>query len=251
MPKSSQPYSHSENSRQTESMLLVERHASLVKRIAYHLLARLPDSVQVDDLIQSGLEGLLEAAGNYDISKGASFETFAGIRIRGAMLDEMRRGDWSPRSLHRNARRLAEENLKLERQLGRAPTDSELALSLDVSLEDYRDMARNTMSARLCSFDEVVGVSNGDGGADEGLTRSALYADTADGPDKLIESDEQRTQVAEAISALPERDQLLLSLYYKEELNLKEIGLVLGVSESRVSQLHSQAALKLRTKLLD
>jgi RNA polymerase sigma factor for flagellar operon FliA len=112
-------------------------------------------------------------------------------------------------------------------------------------------MARNTMSARLCSFDEVVGVSNGDGGADEGLTRSALYADTADGPDKLIESDEQRTQVAEAISALPERDQLLLSLYYKEELNLKEIGLVLGVSESRVSQLHSQAALKLRTKLLD
>jgi RNA polymerase sigma factor for flagellar operon FliA len=251
MPKSSQPYSHSENSRQAESMLLVERHASLVKRIAYHLLARLPDSVQVDDLIQSGLEGLLEAAGNYDISKGASFETFAGIRIRGAMLDEMRRGDWSPRSLHRNARRLAEENLKLERQLGRAPTDSELALSLDVSLEDYRDMARNTMSARLCSFDEVVGVSNGDGGADEGLTRSALYADTADGPDKLIESDEQRTQVAEAISALPERDQLLLSLYYKEELNLKEIGLVLGVSESRVSQLHSQAALKLRTKLLD
>jgi RNA polymerase sigma factor for flagellar operon FliA len=251
MPKSSQPYSHSENSRQAESMLLVERHASLVKRIAYHLLARLPDSVEVDDLIQSGLEGLLEAAGNYDITKGASFETFAGIRIRGAMLDEMRRGDWSPRSLHRNARRLAEESLKLERELGRAPTDSELALSLDISLEEYRDMARNTMSARLCSFDEVVGVANGDGGAGEGLTRSALYADTADGPDKLIESDEQRTQVAEAISALPERDQLLLSLYYKEELNLKEIGLVLGVSESRVSQLHSQAALKLRAKLLD
>ncbi|MBT5292498.1 MAG: RNA polymerase sigma factor FliA [Cellvibrionales bacterium] len=251
MPKSSQPYSHSENSRQAESMLLVERHASLVKRIAYHLLARLPDSVEVDDLIQSGLEGLLEAAGNYDVTKGASFETFAGIRIRGAMLDEMRRGDWSPRSLHRNARRLAEESLKLERELGRAPTDSELALSLDISLEEYRDMARNTMSARLCSFDEVVGVANGDGGAGEGLTRSALYADTADGPDKLIESDEQRTQVAEAISALPERDQLLLSLYYKEELNLKEIGLVLGVSESRVSQLHSQAALKLRAKLLD
>ncbi|MBT6579961.1 MAG: RNA polymerase sigma factor FliA, partial [Cellvibrionales bacterium] len=221
MPKSSQPYSHSENSRQAESMLLVERHASLVKRIAYHLLARLPDSVEVDDLIQSGLEGLLEAAGNYDVTKGASFETFAGIRIRGAMLDEMRRGDWSPRSLHRNARRLAEESLKLERELGRAPTDSELALSLDISLEEYRDMARNTMSARLCSFDEVVGVANGDGGAGEGLTRSALYADTADGPDKLIESDEQRTQVAEAISALPERDQLLLSLYYKEELNLK------------------------------
>ena len=253
MSNISQPYSNndSESSRQAESLLLVEQHAPLVKRIAYHLLARLPDSVQVDDLIQSGLEGLLEAAGNYDVSKGASFETFAGIRIRGAMLDEMRRGDWSPRSLHRNARRLAEESLKLERELGRVATDTEVAQAMDISLEEYRDMARNSMSARLCSFDEVIGVANADGGTDEGLTRSALYADTADGPEQLIASDDQRLQVADAIKSLPERDQLLLSLYYQEELNLKEIGLVLGVSESRVSQLHSQATLKLRSKLLD
>ena len=253
MSNTSQPYSNndSESSRQAESLLLVEQHAPLVKRIAYHLLARLPDSVQVDDLIQSGLEGLLEAAGNYDVSKGASFETFAGIRIRGAMLDEMRRGDWSPRSLHRNARRLAEESLKLERELGRVATDTEVAQAMDISLEEYRDMARNSMSARLCSFDEVIGVANADGGTDEGLTRSALYADTADGPEQLIVSDDQRLQVAEAIKSLPERDQLLLGLYYQEELNLKEIGLVLGVSESRVSQLHSQATLKLRSKLLD
>ncbi|MDB2409364.1 RNA polymerase sigma factor FliA [Pseudomonadales bacterium] len=251
MPNSTQPYSDSEASRQAESMLLVEQHSPLVKRIAYHLLARLPDSVQVDDLIQSGLEGLLEAANNYDMSKGASFETFAGIRIRGAMLDEMRRGDWSPRSLHRNARRLAEQSLQLERQLERAPTDTELASALQVSLEEYRDMSRNTMSARLCSFDEVVSTANGDGANDKTMTRSALYADTADGPDRLIEDNDQRFQVSEAIKALPERDQLLLSLYYNEELNLKEIGLVLGVSESRVSQLHSQAALKLRSKLLD
>ena len=118
-------------------------------------------------------------------------------------------------------------------------------------MEEYRDMSRNTMSARLCSFDEVVSTANGDGANDETMTRSALYADTADGPDRLIEDNDQRFQVSEAIRALPERDQLLLSLYYKEELNLKEIGLVLGVSESRVSQLHSQAALKLRSKLLD
>lgn len=245
------PYSDSDSSRQAESLQLVEQHAPLVKRIAYHLLARLPDSVQVDDLIQSGLEGLLEAAGNYDVSKGASFETFAGIRIRGAMLDEMRRGDWSPRSLHRNARRLAEERLKLEREFGRAVTDSEVAEAMGITLDDYRDMARNTLSARLCSFDEVIGGANGDNGNNESLTRSAIYADTADGPEQLIENDDQRLQVAEAIKALPERDQLLLSLYYQEELNLKEIGLVLGVSESRVSQLHSQATLKLRSKLLD
>ena len=251
MSNTTEPYSDSESSRQAQSLLLVEQHAPMVKRIAYHLLARLPDSVQVDDLIQSGLEGLLEAAGNYDVSKGASFETFAGIRIRGAMLDEMRRGDWSPRSLHRNARRLAEECLKLERKLGRSATDSEVAQAMDISLEDYRDMARNTMSARLCSFDEVITGPNADSGNGESLTRSALYADTADGPERLLENDDQRLQIAEAIKSLPERDQLLLSLYYQEELNLKEIGLVLGVSESRVSQLHSQAALKLRSKLLD
>ena len=144
------PYQDSQTRQQTT----VERHAPLVKRIAHHLLARLPDSVQVDDLIQSGLEGLLEATNNYDTGKGASFETFAGIRIRGAMLDEIRRGDWSPRSIHRNARRLAEAYQTLENQLGRSPTDSEVASAMGIALDEYQAMARHTMSARLCSFDE-------------------------------------------------------------------------------------------------
>ncbi len=248
MPRS-QPYSDNQASREAEVIALVEQHAPLVKRIAYHLLARLPDSVQVDDLIQSGLEGLLEAANNYDPGKGASFETFAGIRIRGAMLDEMRRGDWSPRSLHRNARALATQYQALENQLGRAPSDSEVAQALDVTLDEYRAMARHALSARLFSLDEVVGGDFSGGG--DGQTRGDLYADSAEGPEAQIEADSQRARLAEAIQELPERDQILLNLYYYEELNLKEIGQVLGVSESRVSQLHSQAALKLRSKLLD
>lgn len=237
------PYVDSQNSQQS-AVELVERYAPLVKRIAHHLLARLPDSVQVDDLIQSGLEGLLEAANNYDAGKGASFETFAGIRIRGAMLDEMRRGDWSPRSVHRNARRLAEAYQALEAQLERTPTDIEVANAMGVKLEEYQAMARHTMSARLCSFDEPPPT-------EMGLTRAETYADQTSSPEQLVEEDDQRRRLAEAIQELPERDQLLLSLYYQEELNLKEIGQVLGVSESRVSQLHSQAATKLRAKLLD
>lgn len=247
MSRSNQPYSDDPAEAEAKLIALVEQHAPLVKRIAYHLLARLPDSVLVDDLIQAGLEGLLEAAKNYDAGKGASFETFAGIRIRGAMLDEMRRGDWSPRSLHRNARRLAEEYQTLERKLERAPSDTEVASAMDVTVDEYRDMARNTMTARLYSFDEVIGSAS----ADEGQSRSEQYADSAAGPEEQIEAADQRANLAAAIRELPERDQLLLSLYYQEELNLKEIGKVLGVSESRVSQLHSQAALKLRAKLLD
>ncbi len=222
---------------------LVEKHAVLVKKIAHHLLARLPDSVLLDDLVQSGLEGLLEAAQNYDASKGASFETFAGIRIRGAMLDEIRRGDWSPRSVHRNARKLAEVHHRLEVQLEREPSNAEMAAALGVGIDDYQSMARHALSARLYSFDESVG-------GEDGASRSELQADTAAGPQELVEQDDRRRQLAGAIRELPERDQLLLSLYYQEELNLKEIGKILGVSESRVSQLHSQAALKLRAKLL-
>lgn len=240
MSRAKQPYAEN----QVSPIELVERHASLVKRIAHHLHARLPDTVQVDDLIQAGLEGLLEAANNYEAGKGARFETFAGIRIRGAMLDEMRRGDWSPRSVHRNARAMAEAFQTLELKLGRAPNDSEMASQLGVELGEYQSMSKNALSTKLCSFDEVLG-------DDPSQSRGSFVADASDGPDQQVESLQLRKQLVVAIKALPERDQLLLSLYYEQELNLKEIGKVLGVSESRVSQLHSQAALKLRAKLLE
>ena len=222
---------------------LLKRHAPLVKRIAHHLLARLPDQVQVDDLIQAGLEGLLEAANNFKAGMGASFETYAGIRIRGAMLDEVRRGDWSPRSVHRNSRAMAENYAGLEARLGREPSAAEQAAALDIDIDQFHTMARNTANIRLHSLDDVVG--------ETGQERVETIAGTDLNPEQLVEQADVQQRLAAAITELPERDQLLLSLYYKEELNLKEIGKILGVSESRVSQLHSQAALKLRAKLID
>jgi len=239
MVRSEQPYAGAG----PEPAELVRLHAPLVKRIAYHLHARLSEQVQVDDLIQAGLEGLLEAANNFQTGKGASFETYAGIRIRGAMLDEVRRGDWSPRSVHRNARAMAENHARLEAALGREPTMAEQAEALGVSMEEFSANARNTLSVRLHSMDEVVG--------EYGVERSETIADSESNPEQLMEQASLQQRLAKAIAELPERDQLLLSLYYKEELNLKEIGKVLGVSESRVSQLHSQAAIKLRAKLID
>ncbi|NNC55005.1 MAG: RNA polymerase sigma factor FliA [Pseudomonadales bacterium] len=223
---------------------LLEQHAPLVKRIAHHLVARLPESVQVDDLIQAGLEGLLEAANNFSAGKGASFETYAGIRIRGAMLDEIRRGDWSPRSVHRNARGMAEAYQAVAMQMSREPSAREVAAYMGITLDEYHQMSRQSLGARLTSFDEVSG-------DDSGTSRGERVAAADAGPEQAMQADQQRARLAAAIAELPERDQLLLSLYYQQELNLKEIGKVLGVSESRVSQLHAQAAVKLRAKLLD
>lgn len=220
----------------------VERYTPLVKRIAHHMLARMPASVQVDDLIQAGLIGLLEASRNYDLSKGASFETYAGIRIRGSMIDDVRRGDWAPRSVHRNARRVADAMQLVENRTGRDASDIEIAQTLEVSIDDYYSMLQDSASSKLFSYDELI---NNDDGPSEQVASST--PDPFDG----IQKDSMRTSLAEAISHLPDRERLVLSLYYDEELNLKEIGLILGVSESRVSQIHSQAALRLRSKLTD
>mgnify|MGYP003385611824 CR=1 FL=1 len=220
----------------------VERYAPLVKRIAHHLMARMPSSVQVEDLVQAGLVGLLEAARNYDASKGASFETYAGIRIRGSMIDDVRRGDWAPRSIHRNARRVSEALRNVELRLGRDASDQEVATELGVSLDDYYAMLKDSASSKLFSFDEIT---SGDDRPEEQLPSST--ASPYDG----IQADAMRRGLAEAIATLPERERLVLALYYDEELNLKEIGVVLGVSESRVSQIHSQAATRLRSKMSD
>ncbi len=221
---------------------MVERHAPLVKRIAYHLLARLPASVLVDDLIQSGMIGLIEAAKNFDGSKGASFETFAGIRIRGSMLDEIRRGDWTPRSVHRNSRMIAEAISELESELGRDVKDSEVAEKLDISLDEYHHMLSDASSGRIIGIEDL------------GISDDVLVTANDKDDDHLYEqqaNDAFQQALIKNISSLPEREAIVLSLYYNDELNLKEIGAVLDVSESRVSQIHSQALVRLRSRMQD
>ncbi len=227
-------------STQADKSALLEQHTVLVKRIAYHLLARLPASVQVEDLIQSGMIGLFEAASNFDHTKGASFETFAGIRIRGAMLDEIRKGDWTPRSVHRNSRMVSEAIKTLEGELGRDVSDLEVAEKLDISLNEYHDILNEVSAGKIIGIDDL-GVSDDVVKYDQDFQ--------VDDPYQSIEQIIFKKKLSECISTLPEREALVLSLYYDEELNLREIGQVLDVSESRVSQIHSQAMHRLKARM--
>lgn len=223
--------------------LLVEQHTPLVKRIAHHLMARMPSSVAVEDLYQAGMIGLLDALKRFDSSKGASFETYAGIRIRGAMVDEVRKGEWAPRSVHRNARRIQQVIRDIENQTGTDARDRDIADRLGVSIEEYHAMLHDSMATRLFSLTELDSV--------EDTVSIGLQHEHSENPLDDLQNGVFRTHLARAIEQLPEREQLVISLYYDEELNLKEIGQVLGVSESRVSQIHSQAAQRLRARLQD
>lgn len=221
---------------------LITRYVPLVKRIAYHLMTRLPPSVQVDDLIQAGMIGLLEAARNYDAGQGASFETYAGIRIRGAMLDEIRKGDWAPRSVHRKARKVAEAVRKIENDTGRDARDLEVAESLGISLDEYYQTLQDASGCRLLSFEEM-------GVDDDAIAVSSELSSSSPTPFDGLQKEDFKRCLSEAIAGLPERERLVLALYYDEELNLREIGAVIGVSESRVSQIHSQALIRLQARL--
>ncbi len=218
----------------------VKQHAPLVKRIAYHLSGKLPDSVQIDDLIQAGMLGLLEAIRNYDATQGASFETYAGIRIRGAMLDEVRKYDWTPRSVHKNARLISNAIRAIENQTGQEAKDSDVAKYLNISVAEYNQMLQDSASSRVFSVEELA--EAGDHFLEE---RSNFDVEPGEGFDRA----DFQSALAEAIMGLPERERLVISLYYDEELNLREIGEVLSISESRVSQISTQAILRLRSRL--
>jgi RNA polymerase sigma factor for flagellar operon FliA len=216
------------------------QHAPLVKRIAYHLLNRLPDSVQVDDLIQAGMLGLLEAIKNYDVSQGASFDTYAGIRIRGAMLDEVRRSDWTPRSVHKKSRMVSDAIREIENRTGREARDVDVAEQLGIAMDEYNHILQDSSSCRLFSVEELA--EDGDYYLDDVLDHEQGLVDG-------ISREGFQRALAKAIMGLPERERLVIALYYDEELNLREIGEVLNVSESRVSQICTQAVLRLRSRL--
>lgn len=227
---------------QNQLSVLVEQHTPLVKRIAYHILARLPASVIVEDLIQAGMIGLIEAAKNFDGSKGASFETYAGIRIRGAIIDETRKGDWVPRSVHKNSREVAQAINSLESALGREPKDIEVAEKLDITLDEYHHILRDISNGKIIGIEDL--------GIDEDVIDAGM-GNNEQNPLYEIQQDKFNQSLVEAIKTLPEREALVLSLYYNDEMNLKEIGLILEVSESRVSQIHSQAMVRLKAKVND
>lgn len=232
-----QSYAVSDNDRHDE---LLAEYAPLVKRIAYHMVSRLPASIQPDDLIQAGMIGLLEAARNYNPSHGASFETYAGIRIRGAMIDEIRRNDWAPRSVHKKMRNFSEAERRVEGREGRDAKDHEIAKELGLSLDEYYQTLRDISGHRVLSFDDLS--QNGDS-AIEGM------ADISSDPIRGMEAKDLKQLIATAIGELSERERLVLALYYDEELNLREIGEVLGVSESRVCQIHGQALVRLQANV--
>jgi RNA polymerase sigma factor FliA len=234
------PQSAYSDSKRDSAAEAVSRHADLVRRIAHHLAARLPPSVEVDDLIQAGMLGLIEAVKQFDPSAGASFETYASIRIRGSMIDEIRRGDWVPRSVHRKVREAAEATRQLEQAHGRAASPGEVARQLGIPIDEYMKLMEGAARGQVLSLEDNL--------ADNGELRVA--GDTA-APQQDLESAEFRTALTEAISGLPERERLILSLYYEQELNLREIGAVLGVTESRVCQVHGQAMVRLRARLTE
>lgn len=219
---------------------LIERYLSLVKKIAQHLIGRLPATVQAEDLMQAGMLGLLEAAKNYNSDKGASFETYASIRVRGSMLDEIRKNDWVPRSVHRNTRRINEAQRHIENCMGRDARDAEVASKLEISLKEYHQILQDSNGVRVFGFEEV--------GIHEDSVSVGMTS-PAPSPLEGLQHEDFRHNLNKGIEGLPERERLVLTLYYEEELNLREVGEVLGVSESRASQIHSQAMQRLQSRL--
>jgi len=221
----------------------IERYGPMVRRMASQMIGRLPANVELDDLVQAGMIGLIDAMSRYENDRGAQFETFATQRVRGAMLDELRGTDWLPRSVRRNQRTIEAAIHRAEQRLGRAAGEVDIAEELDMPLGEYQQLLDAARGAQLVYLDDRA-----DDDADEGALERSLASDQADPFETLGDARFRRALVA-AIEELPERERLVMGMYYEQEMNLKEIGAVLGVTESRISQLHSQAVARLRAQM--
>jgi len=228
------------------SSALLVQYGPLVRRLALHMIAKLPASVELDDLIQVGLMGLLEAAERFQDDQDAKFETYASQRIRGAMLDELRANDWVSRGLRQSSRSVATAVHAQEQKRGRTPTEGEIAQELDMSLASYQQLLQEIQGCQLVYYEDFDHYDQDNSFLDRQNRGAESMLDEP--LTKLLQGDFRR-QLIEAIDLMPERERLLLSLYYEEELNLREIGAVLGVNQSRVCQLHSQAITRLRGTL--
>jgi RNA polymerase sigma factor FliA len=226
----------------SDSNALLKQYSPLVRRLAHQMIAKLPANVELDDLIQVGMIGLNDALGRFDAAQGVMFETFATQRIRGAMLDELRGGDWMSRGDRRHQRSIEAAVHKLEQKLQRAPNESEIADEMGMMLGDYQELLGKVRGTQLFYLEDL----SGDEG-DDFLDRHV--ADEGANPLDMLEDQRMREALVDAIGKLPEREQHVMSMYYERDMNLKEIAAVLGVTESRVCQLHSQSIARLRSKL--
>jgi RNA polymerase sigma factor FliA len=223
---------------------LIRQYSPLVRRLAHHMMAKLPPSIQVDDLIQVGLIGLSEALTRFEASQGVQFETFATQRIRGAMIDELRENDWMSRGSRKSQKEIEVALRRLEHRLGRSPSESEIATELGMDLAEYQSLLNKVRGTQLVYLEDMAGGSEGE---DSFLDRHMLDGDSD--PLEMLRNQRLRQSLVDAIKNLPEREQYIMSMYYEQDMNLKEIAAVLGVTESRICQLHSQSIARLRAKM--
>lgn len=223
---------------------LIRQYVPLVQRLAHHMIAKLPPNVELDDLIQVGMIGLVDALSRFEESHGVQFETFATQRIRGAMLDELREGDWMSRGSRKSQKQIEQAMHRLEHRLGRTPLESEIAAELQMPLPEYQTLLGRVRGTQLVYLEDI-GASADD---EEGFLDRHVADEEAD-PMSLLKDQRLRSALVAAIETLPERERYIMGMYYEQDMNLKEIAAVLGVTESRVCQLHSQSIARLRAKM--
>ena len=226
---------------------LILHYSPLVKYVAGRMASGLPTHVEEADLISYGLIGLISAIERFELEREIKFETYAIPRIRGAIIDELRALDWVPRSVRAKARQIERANVKLEHKLQRPPTDEEMSAELDMTMEEFQDALIQISNSTIAALDELWTVSDSSG--DQVSLLDTLQDPKAPDPAREADATDLKDRVADAIARLPEREKLVIALYYYENLTLREIGEVLGVTESRISQLHTKAVLRLRSHM--